>query len=868
MRAIPLPKEDPNPKPARKTKQLPWGRWMGALGVAALVGGGGYSGWKYWPQIAGLLRPPPELQRVAIGSAIPLDSSPLAAAADGWTWLFADSEWRVPKEERREFNGGLLRLSQRMEKPQPNADAAIRARIVVREDDGGASVVLRSTAESRYRLALDARHRSVQLFHEANGKQRELGKFEFNKLPLLGDRVSLELYAEGEKFTALVNGKLAFEAKDDASKDPGNMGIEGDNVWFELAEMRALKEVKPVIAEATPAAPVPMPVPAPEPEPPKPAAATPAPVLDTTKWLATTDTQWQATYQRDVAGPFEKATADLKKQYLATLDSRAAAFPPSRANDAKPFQEERQKEGVVPESDEDGLLPAVKKLREGFRAQFAYLDKERFDRAKALHAKYDALLAKNEAALTQRQRSEEAAEIKAKREQIAAAWLKPAVAPMAPAARVAVGATTGPAKPAKLAPRDLVEKLLAMGAGVWVRNERGTMSGEIKKVDQLPDRDRFTVAHVDLRRERADSSPVTTADLTILDHLPDVTDLGLHGPAVTPQVVEKLRALRNIQTLTLEQCKMSAENYAVLVTLPELHTLYLRNLGSSDANMKVIGQCHKLKHLELNNLPLTDEGLVPIGKLVALEELDLNGLDRLTSIGIGNLVSPRLRRLGLSNVSVSTSVLEAVARFGGLESLTLSGNSLKDDQVAPLVALARLKTLNLNNTGITGTVFTKWPVRPSMESLHLQGETAITEAALKALTSAFPRLDALSFTSAPLSASAAAYSGLGRMRNLRNLNISGAGVNDEVVAEIAKADNLMYLTIPEAKLTDPGIAALSKLQRLNQIRIDEPPVTDAALKSFGKFKMLKTIDLGQGTSEETEKKLRESLGGMTIRKPN
>jgi hypothetical protein len=67
----------------------------------------------------------------------------------------------------------------------------------------------------------------------------------------------------------------------------------------------------------------------------------------------------------------------------------------------------------------------LKGRRATYRKVFAALEAERVAKAKAAHARNDAVLVKYMSLLNQRQRPDEVAEIKAKREQLAAAWLKP-----------------------------------------------------------------------------------------------------------------------------------------------------------------------------------------------------------------------------------------------------------------------------------------------------------------------------------------------------------------------------------------------------------------------------------------------------------
>lgn len=53
---------------------------------------------------------------------------------------------------------------------------------------------------------------------------------------------------------------------------------------------------------------------------------------------------------------------------------------------------------------------------------------------------------------------------------------------------------------------------------------------------------------------------------------------------------------------------------------------------------------------------------------------------------------------------------------------------------------------------------------------------------------------------------------------------------------------------------------------MTMLELDAPPTSDAALKSLTRCKALKTIQIGAEASEDTEKKLKAALSGVTIRK--
>ena len=145
------------------------------------------------------------------------------------------------------------------------------------------------------------------------------------------------------------------------------------------------------------------------------------------KWIATTDAQWQAAFNRDVVDVHAADLKNLKAQYAASLD--AAVAKASAAGDLDGAIALRNEQGrfsgttVFPEQDIDGAAPSVKQIRAVSRLQLARIEKEHVIRIKALHAKYDAMLAQAQQQLTQAKRLDDALMIKAKREEVYAAWV-------------------------------------------------------------------------------------------------------------------------------------------------------------------------------------------------------------------------------------------------------------------------------------------------------------------------------------------------------------------------------------------------------------------------------------------------------------
>ena len=171
---------------------------------------------------------------------------------------------------------------------------------------------------------------------------------------------------------------------------------------------------------------------------PPPSAAPPQSEMQ--MWIATTDAQWQAVCKRDVSDVHLTELEKLKQQYVALLE--AAVTKASGAGDLDGAVALRNEEkrfagtNLFPEQDDAADGASVKQIRAAIRTQIARLDKDSAARTRALHAKYDQVLAQAQTQLTQRQRLEDALLVKAKREEVAAAWL--AGVPAAPSPAVAV----------------------------------------------------------------------------------------------------------------------------------------------------------------------------------------------------------------------------------------------------------------------------------------------------------------------------------------------------------------------------------------------------------------------------------------------
>jgi len=590
-----------------------------------------------------------------------------------------------------------------------------------------------------------------------------------------------------------------------------------------------------------------------------------APVAaDTAKWITTNDSRWRAAYKRDIAEPFQKAIAELRQQYLASLTPPlAAATQAGRTDEAAALAAEREavtSGEAIPNKDDPETQNTVKTLRKNYREQFARIDKQRFDRSRILFAQCDSILVKSQNALNERNRSDEADKMQQERDHLRDAWLKPPVS-LTPAAAVAA-TTAGSPAPAKLTGRPLLEKLLALGATVVVKSAKGELL-EVKPV-QFPE-GKYVLWNVSLPVERPDQTPLEVSDYAILDSLTELDELALTGENVTNAVIERLRAFHTLQNLTLTATRMTAACSSVFAALPELRSLYLSATGTTDEAMKNIAQCHKLKILHLITQPLGDEGMASLAGLSALEQLELSDIDNVGSPGFAHLAECRaLKQIIATGLKKPAGLLENLVHCKNLEIISMAGSGIKDSDIAPLGALTKLRNMDLSGCAITGAGFATWAAHLQTTTLNLANGGGVDDAGLKNIEHAFPKLEELDAQIAGAGFSAAGVTALSHLRGLQTLNLTGAGVSDEMAAQIAHCDSIVTLSIRDGKLGDAGVASLARLPHLNQISLDVPPITGAALKSFSRCKELRTVYIGKDAPAETEAKIRHAAPAVAV----
>ena len=614
----------------------------------------------------------------------------------------------------------------------------------------------------------------------------------------------------------------------------------------------------------------------------------PAPVAQsvTAKWIAEQEPGWQGAFAKEVSGPFEKGLADLKKQYLAAVETQLAVVTKAaKLDDAVAFRAERARMtggGDVPAEDEAVTPAALAKLRASYRDLFAKLDAERFTKAKGVHARTDAILAQSQAGLTQKARLDEALEIKSEREALAARWLKPPAATTAPTPTASPGKPANPAaakspgaaatpkpapgqpvsppsKAAKLKPREVVERLLAMGAEIGIGNwETPTL---VENSGQLP-AGKFEIVQVKFQEHAG----LTTEDLNIVEQLTDARSLTFRHVPITDATLEKLRALPGLQNVNLDLDQFSEEDCQSLAQLPHLRWVSLYGPFGTDV-LITLGKARKLAGLSLSKPAFTEQDFAAIAGIHELTNLDIRSKILIPTVAWERLGSAKnLTILNLAQSPMSAELIAQISKLSGLEELRLGDITLPDADLAPLAALKSLQILKTGvNSTVDGSVFAAWPVRPAMRELEFWSKRNTSDEALRAIVAAFPKLDLLRFRADVGSVTPDGLAHLSKLRQLGTLDIDGSNtVDDAGLSQLAKCDRLTRLYVGGGtSITEAGMHSLAKMKSLRDLGWSNRPVTDAALKSFGKLPITHFY-IGPTTPPENEAKLKAALPKVKI----
>jgi Leucine-rich repeat (LRR) protein len=304
----------------------------------------------------------------------------------------------------------------------------------------------------------------------------------------------------------------------------------------------------------------------------------------------------------------------------------------------------------------------------------------------------------------------------------------------------------------------------------------------------------------------------TDNDVERVAEIKTIKRLNLSFTYVTDRGIERLQQLPQLEELNLDTDEFitdAATNY--LRANRTLHKLILRGTDITDVGLPYLAQLTGLRSLDLSYTMIGDVGLESLPALTKLEELKLGG-DRISGINLNFLkLLPKLTKLDLNGIQrrnagacwsplITDLDLETISQLSGLEELNLGIG----------ISLGRTgKAVGAGNCHVSGGIkisdlgVIKLARLRNLRQLDISG-AKITPAALKAL-SQLPLTRLSLWNCSALDDSAAPE--LMALSKLANLDLSYTGVGDATLQKLSALPNLKTVYLTDTKVSQSAADA-------------------------------------------------------------
>lgn len=623
----------------------------------------------------------------------------------------------------------------------------------------------------------------------------------------------------------------------------------------------------------------------------------PAPAA-TEKWLAQIQEEFQTLHRSRVEQPFEDGIQALQKRYLKLLQGLLTA---RNATEEQEEMDRRRQEAAnfiardrtIPDEDHDTRSESIKTWRAEFRGKVVLLQKERAERLGNLQAHCDEILAKNEEALVQRDRPEEADLVKGAREKLLADWLRPA-GKKPVEADVAEGEPWEGETPeewerSRAAMIRSVRWLLAIGAELRIKGTKGDRA--LTAPEQLPSgRPRFSLVAMDqstLKAELGESdldrlAPLRGASklilrqidvgdraLRFLEEWKGLAELTLEGGHFTDELIPRLEHFNTLRRLTIRSAPhITAQTAGCLTHMDRLEAVNLAHSGITDAGaaalstlrhvtsldvsytpIKDAGVAHlatmrSLRSLRLDQCGFTDEGLRQISKLRKIEQLSLSGT-RVTDEGIVYLANlDELESLDLSRLEITGEGFDHFFELHKLTRLNLSATKLTDSGIEHLSRVHSLRFMDIRNTQVSASgVASLAPLRQLERLDFLSSSRPGFAEAVQSIVKNLSQLEFLEITGPEVGAEQ--IENLADMRNLKSLSLPSVKLGPGAADALGKITDLQTLLLPRGNFSDSEIEGLLRLRNLSRLDLSGTAITDEGLTKIREMKSLRELHVSQ-----------------------
>ncbi|MEU2771416.1 thioredoxin domain-containing protein [Streptomyces sp. NPDC007162] len=247
--------------------------------------------------------------------------------------------------------------------------------------------------------------------------------------------------------------------------------------------------------------------------------------------------------------------------------------------------------------------------------------------------------------------------------------------------------------------------------------------------------------------EENPDAPANPVDLGFLRQLPadGIDKLLIAAPAISSAGLADIAHLTGLTRLSVNAQTLvgsTAEAAAALAGLTRLDEVHLTIPEADDAFVTQVAGLSQLQELWVTADGVTDSGVAQLARARGLRCLMLN-TPSVSDAGLAELAEadlPELTTLWLHMPETTDEGLVHVAKLTGLRILSITAPKATPAGLRRLTALSGLTTLGFGDTPVDDEVVTALASLTELQSLGLEGEANVSEAAYLHLRSALPSL--------------------------------------------------------------------------------------------------------------------------------
>ncbi len=327
----------------------------------------------------------------------------------------------------------------------------------------------------------------------------------------------------------------------------------------------------------------------------------------------------------------------------------------------------------------------------------------------------------------------------------------------------------------------------------------------------------------------------------------------------------RLMAMPRLKEVTLLFVDVTDEGLACLESSPAIESLVLRAKPDTITvrGLERIARQPRINRLELTQVDLTDPAdLAPLAKLTRLENLMLmnSPTDDACLNYLANLTE--LNKLDLRRTQVTDAGVDRLAKLPKLQVVLIDGSKLTEVGLAKLDAIGSLKGIYLDPLPqMTDRGLASLSKLQGFDTLCLTAPN-VTDAGLARLKG----LNLLRMTISGAGVTDAGVKNLAANNQTQELNLSGTSITSEGLPALSAQTRLRWLGLDGTTIDDAGAAILATLPELRFLSLDETPLTDAGLKSLqGAVKLEFLRVRGTQVTQEGLETFRKARPGVTIK---